>query len=777
MKKRYVSLLMIAALIFNLAAVDLSFSATKGWVRNSKGEKTAYILSNGERATGHQIISGRGYVFDKDGDMLLGYQQVDGKPYYIRNRDGMSSAKGWITFKSGKKSYNRGYGELLTGIWRVKGQPYGFNLAGYLAKGKLLVKGKPYYFDRYGRPAGKGWIRNSEGGKVYFCTGDGKLATGKWKISDRAYLFDSSGRILSGMHKLNGKPYYFNGTAGSGPEKKWITFKSGRKVYTRGYGELLTGIWKIKGTAYGFNSSGYLAKGRLIVNGKPYYLSSSGRPVSRGWIYDSNGEHLYYSQGDGKLATGLVDIDDRTYLFNDEGEILTGKWRVDGLPYYFKDKNGMGPEREWITLSSGRKVYAAGYGNLLTGVNIIDGEVYGFDKDGFTLSGKQVIDGVPHYFEEDGKAWPKGWIDDEEGNHIYFSRGDGRLVTGKYIIGGNVHHFDKEGHPYGYCVKNDGVNYFYHMDGTPYGKGWVRNDEGRGYMYCKGNGVLATGYNIINDRACFFDETGDMKFGHIRIKGKPYYFSEAKRGESKTPGWTHLKNGNSRYSKGYGELATGKYTIDGTVYHFNEDGYIRLKRRGIDVSTFQGKIDWAGVKSDGIEFAFIRTGGRFGGSGKFYDDDRYEYNMKNAIANGIDTGVYFFTQAINTKEAVEEAQYTCKRLKGYDIKYPVVIDTEYLADSRHSEISVKQRTAVVKAFCEEVKRQGYEPMVYANLNWLNKHLNMKELKAYKVWVAQYYDECQYKGDYDCWQYTSSGHVKGIDGRVDRNYWYEGDLKK
>lgn len=148
--------------------------------------------------------------------------------------------------------------------------------------------------------------------------------------------------------------------------------------------------------------------------------------------------------------------------------------------------------------------------------------------------------------------------------------------------------------------------------------------------------------------------------------------------------------------------------------------------------------------------------------------------MKNAIANGIDVGVYFFTQAVNTKEAVEEAKYTCKKLKNYDVKMPVVIDTEYLADCRHNDISRKQRTAVVKAFCEEVKRQGYEPMIYANLNWLNKHLNMKELKDYRVWVAQYYDECQYKGDYNCWQYTSSGRVKGIDGRVDMNIWYQWD---
>ena len=200
-------------------------------------------------------------------------------------------------------------------------------------------------------------------------------------------------------------------------------------------------------------------------------------------------------------------------------------------------------------------------------------------------------------------------------------------------------------------------------------------------------------------------------------------------------------------------------------------GQSQSKKRGIDVSAFNGEITWSKVKKDGFDFAFIRTGGRFGGNGKFYDDLYYEDNMKNAIANNIDVGVYFFTQAITTDEAVAEARYTCNRLKNYNVKLPVVIDTEYCQDCRHNDISSKQRTKVVKAFCDEVKRRGYEPMIYSNLNWLNNRLNMSELKDYKVWVAQYNDTCQYQGKYSCWQYTSSGKVKGIKGNVDLDIWY------
>ena len=197
--------------------------------------------------------------------------------------------------------------------------------------------------------------------------------------------------------------------------------------------------------------------------------------------------------------------------------------------------------------------------------------------------------------------------------------------------------------------------------------------------------------------------------------------------------------------------------------------HIALKNdMGIDVSVFNLQIDWKAVKNDGVDFAFIRAGGRYGASGKIYYDDFFDYNMKNAGLAGIDRGVYFFTQAITPEEAVAEADYTISLAKKYNVELPIVIDTENLAGCRHSEISVQERTDVVKAFCEEVKRQGYTPMIYSNLLWLENQLDMSQLSGYKVWVAQYYDRCTYDGDYDYWQYTSSGSINGIKTKVDMN---------
>lgn len=192
--------------------------------------------------------------------------------------------------------------------------------------------------------------------------------------------------------------------------------------------------------------------------------------------------------------------------------------------------------------------------------------------------------------------------------------------------------------------------------------------------------------------------------------------------------------------------------------------------KGIDVSAFQKSVDWAKVKSSGVEFAFIRAGGRYGMSGKFYDDSQFDANMKGANANGVHAGVYFFSQAITEAEAVEEADYTINKAKAYKVDCPIVIDTESLSESRGNAMTTAQRTAVMKAFCERVKALGYVPMIYASTSWLNNQLDMSKL-PYKVWCAQYYSHCEYKGAYDAWQYSSSGSVAGVNGNCDVDYGY------
>lgn len=193
---------------------------------------------------------------------------------------------------------------------------------------------------------------------------------------------------------------------------------------------------------------------------------------------------------------------------------------------------------------------------------------------------------------------------------------------------------------------------------------------------------------------------------------------------------------------------------------------------GIDVSEMNGYIDWKKVADSGIKFAFIRVGGRFSVSGSIYNDSRFSYNISQAKSYGIKVGVYFFTQAINTNEAIEEARFTINKIRSYILDLPIVIDTESVdGGGRHSSISVESRTEVVKAFCEEIIKNGFAPMIYASTSWLDNKLNMSKLSKFKVWVAQWASSVSYKGSYNCWQYTSTGRVNGINGNVDMDIWY------
>ena len=202
---------------------------------------------------------------------------------------------------------------------------------------------------------------------------------------------------------------------------------------------------------------------------------------------------------------------------------------------------------------------------------------------------------------------------------------------------------------------------------------------------------------------------------------------------------------------------------------------------GIDVSKWNGDIDWKKVKAAGIEHAIIRVGYRgYGSAGTLVLDDKFKKNIKEAIANDIKVGVYFFTQAINTAEAIEEAKFAIEQIKNYNITLPVIIDIEEAIGSDGKEtgrvydakLTKTQYTNICSAFCDTVEAAGYEPMVYANSNWLNNKLNASKLESnYGIWLANYTNETSYAGLYQLWQYSSRGKVSGITTNTDLNIFY------
>lgn len=197
-------------------------------------------------------------------------------------------------------------------------------------------------------------------------------------------------------------------------------------------------------------------------------------------------------------------------------------------------------------------------------------------------------------------------------------------------------------------------------------------------------------------------------------------------------------------------------------------------RFGIDVSKWNGDIDWDKVKADGVEFVMIRCGYRGTTMGSLIEDPNFLMNIRGAKAAGLDVGVYFFTQAINEVEAVEEASMVIALCEGYELDYPVMIDSEGAGgNGRADSLDVETRTKVCKAFCETIENAGYEAGVYASRSWYNANLEVNKLEKYRIWLAEYRSTPLYSGYYDMWQYTSKGKVDGIEGNVDLNISYIG----
>lgn len=201
---------------------------------------------------------------------------------------------------------------------------------------------------------------------------------------------------------------------------------------------------------------------------------------------------------------------------------------------------------------------------------------------------------------------------------------------------------------------------------------------------------------------------------------------------------------------------------------------------GIDVSKWNKEINWEQLRKEGVEFAIIRVGYRGSSTGSLVVDPYFEQNIKGALDNGIDVGVYFFTQAIDEREAVEEASIVLSLIKGYHVTYPVFIDSEGAGgNGRADNLDVPTRSKVCQAFCETIRSGGYTAGVYASKNWLNNRLDITKFSGDNViWLAEYRneDEPTYGGTYGLWQYTSSGRLNGIEGRVDFNlcFWDFGE---
>lgn len=197
------------------------------------------------------------------------------------------------------------------------------------------------------------------------------------------------------------------------------------------------------------------------------------------------------------------------------------------------------------------------------------------------------------------------------------------------------------------------------------------------------------------------------------------------------------------------------------------ENYVAVK--GIDVSFYQGEIDWESVKNDGIEFVFIRCGFRGYEKGSLNIDERFEEYINGASEAGLDVGVYFFSQATSREEAEEEAEYVLDLINGYDITMPVVFDWEKIDSQENARTNDVEPTVVTEAaigFCEKIKSAGYTPCVYCYRNTGYYVYDIAAIKDYVMWMSIPGDYPEFYYKFGIWQYNFSGHVEGVENDVD-----------
>ena len=207
-----------------------------------------------------------------------------------------------------------------------------------------------------------------------------------------------------------------------------------------------------------------------------------------------------------------------------------------------------------------------------------------------------------------------------------------------------------------------------------------------------------------------------------------------------------------------------------------ENGYKTYKsedltaKLGIDVSVYQGNIDWQSVSESDVDFAILRAGYRGYAEGETGVDEYFITNLEQTALHNVDVGIYFFSQATTEAEAVNEALKVLELVKGYEIRYPIYYDWEPVpdGDARTASISSSELTRCAQAFCQTIESAGYQAGIYFNLDMASHYYNLRDLKDYTFWLAEYQDTPSFPYAFDMWQYTSSGEVPGISTVVDLN---------
>jgi len=221
----------------------------------------------------------------------------------------------------------------------------------------------------------------------------------------------------------------------------------------------------------------------------------------------------------------------------------------------------------------------------------------------------------------------------------------------------------------------------------------------------------------------------------------------------------------------YHNFDLSKLKLENDKFYYEDDNYYSIL--GVDVSTFQKEVDYKVLKDEGIEFVYIRAGYRGSSSGNLFIDEMMETHYSNAKKEGLLIGFYFYSQAINVDEAIEEAKFLLDITKEYETDLPYCFDGEKSMNqlARTNFIIPEIKEDVMHTFSNTIIENGNDVIIYANKEYINKNYNIKELVSYKLWYAQYALKPDYLYPFYIWQYTNTGEINGIKGNADLNIMF------
>ena len=471
--------------------------------------------------------------------------------------------------------------------------------------------------------------------------------------------------------------------------------------------------------------------------------------------------------------TGLTDYYGTKYYV--ENGVLN--WNYTGLALLGSD--------EWYYAENGAVK------NDYTGLTYFCGRWFYVEKSAlnWNYTGLTNYYGTWYYVENGELNWNFTGLTDYYGTKYYVENGVLNWdYTGLALLGSDEWYYVENG-----AVKNDytGLTYFcgrwFYVEKSALNWNYTGLTKYYDTWYYVENGVLNWNFSgaVPYGKTLYYVNGGRITWdynGTADYNGVKYIFvgSIAQNGIYKSKytdynlvyadgktGWYDYGD-NTYYIGSDGRPLCGNQYIDGKRYFFNANG-AKASLFGADFSKHQGTIDWASVKQSGVEFVILRAAVRgYGSSGNLVTDSQIAANIKGALSQNIDVGIYVFSQAVTTEEAVEEAERALDIIKGYDIKLPIYFDSEYSGapnrTGRADGLTKAERTSLAIAFCETVRKAGYKAGVYASKSFFYDNLDYAALQSrgYEIWLAHYISSVtDFKYPYNIWQYTSKGSIGGV----------------